>query len=383
MASTTKFLKTLNLYRFDPIANFIHKKLQLSPFLFGLLNAVNGTLVYLLTAWASNTLWPDPTTQAKELLEDWFPWMWVLFIVPIVLGYYLWSFRAINEVIREFSASDVADIDESEFAEISQIIVNIYRSKWRKFLALASAAIFSIFVYITRDSLGNSWTSSHILPRVMLTAITFAVVYMGSILVLNLISNIGILHSILQTELEKQDFKINPLHPDKCGGLRCLSDYAIRTAYLAAVLGIMVGFIEYQFITQGTEIAWYVHLIVPLDILLSIVCFFGPLVAAHRGMKRAKNELLLEISKQFQSDYSQIHAGLTNDAETLQKGAAKIQELQAFYAVTNDFPIWPFDVRIFRQFLITVSSPLLPILVGVMTKVLGLFIKRWGVEIPL
>lgn len=377
----TKFSRKLNLYRFDPVAYLLHEELRLSPFLLGLLAIISGTIIYLLTAWVSKTLWPNPNTSAKELFEDWFPWIWVFFIVPIVLGYYLWSFQAISEVIQDLETSDVVDIDESELVEINQTILNIYKSRWRKFLALSSAAIFSIFVYITRNDLSNSWTSSHPLPRVMLTTITFAVVYMGSVLVLNLISNIWILHHILQRELERQDFKVNPLHPDQCGGLRCLSDYALKTAYLAAILGIMVGFIEYQFISQGNKIDWYVHLIIPLDILLSIICFFGPLLAAHTGMRRAKDELLLEISKQFQADYSHLHSSLKNDAKTLRKGADKIKELQSFYSVTNDFPVWPFDVRTFRRFLITISSPVLPILVGIFSKMISLLLKKWGIEI--
>ncbi|MCC5637581.1 hypothetical protein LC593_17395 [Nostoc sp. CHAB 5844] len=374
-----KSLQKRNLYRFDPIAYLLLEKFKLSPLGFGLLGIAIGSGIYLITAWVSNTLWL-PLGQ-KGLLQDVFPWIWVLLINPVVLGYYLWSFQGIDSVIQELEESDVLEIDESEIQAINQITFNAYKPKWRKFLAFISAVIFSSFVFVTRFGLKNSWTSSHPLPILIVTITTLILVYIGSMLILNLVSNIWILHSILRRELERKEFNINPLHPDRCGGLRSLSDYALKTAYLAGVLGIMVGFIEYQFITRGTgQNYWFVHLIIPLDVLLSIICFFGPLLAAHRGMKKAKEELLHEIARQFQVDYSKIHASLTGDAETLKQGTEKIKNLRAFYSLTDKFPVWPFDVQTFRQFLLTVSTPLLPLLIGIVQKLIPILLKKWGIN---
>jgi hypothetical protein len=157
--------------------------------------------------------------------------------------------------------------------------------------------------------------------------------------------------------------------------LRSLKDYSLKTAYLAAVLGIMVGLIEYQFITQGVgRVYWFVHLIIPLHVALSMACFFGPLLAAHKSMKNAKEKILNEIAQQFQEDYLQIHANQTKDAETFKKGTEKVKELRAFYTLTDEFPVWPFDVQTFRQYLLTVPTPLLP-------KLIGPLLKKWGIDL--
>ena len=297
----------------------------------------------------------------------------MLFINPVVLGYYLWSFQAIDRVIQDLEASDVLETDT---AQIDQIVHNAYNRRWRTFLALGSAVSFSILIFATRSGLNNSWTGSGILPALAATIATCVMVYMGSMLVLNLIANVWVLHSILGSKEVK--LNVNPLHPDRCGGLRSLSNYALKTAYLAAVLGLMVGFIEYQFITQGVgRVYWFVHLIIPLHISLSIACFFGPLLAAHRGMRKAKDELLHEIARQFQTDYSQIRDSLTGDAEAFKKGNEKIKELRAFYTFTDEFPVWPFDVQTFRRFLLTVPSPLLPLL----PKLIGVLLKKWGINL--
>jgi hypothetical protein len=367
----SKSLQKPNFYRSDPVADQLIEKFALSPLGFGLLSIVITAGLALLTAWISNTLWSKPGQMG--LLQDWFPWVWVLFINPVVLGYYLWSFQAINKVIKDLQSSDVVETDKPE---IYQNALNPYYQRWRKFLALGSAVSFSIIVFITRPSLKNSWTGSGMLPALAVTIATFATVYMGSMLVLNLITNVWVLHNILGSKELK--LNVNPLHPDRCGGLRSLSNYSLKTAYLAAVLGLMVGFIEYQFITQGFgRVYWFVHLIIPLHIFLSIACFFGPLLAAHRGMSKAKEELLHEIARQFYADYSQIRVSLIGDAETFKKGNEKIKELRAFYTLTDEFPVWPFDVQTFRRFLLTVPSPLLPLL----PKLIGVLLKKWGISI--
>jgi len=351
-----KPLQKRRFYRSDPVASLLIEKLHLSTLSVGLLSIAITAGFYLVTAWISNTLWSKPEQQQLGLLEDWLPWIWVLFINPVVLGYYLWSFQAIGNVIQDLEASDVVETDT---LEIDQIGLKPYNQKWRKFLALGSAVCLSIYVLITRPGLEKSWTNSGLLPTLTVTITSLVVVYMGSMLVLNLITNVWVLHHILG----EKELSVSPLHPDRCGGLRSLSDYSLKTAYLAAILGIMVGLIEYQFITQGSGLVyWLAHLIIPLHIALSMACFFGPLLAAHRGMKRAKEELLNEISQQFQKDYSQTHTSLTMDVKNFKKNTEKIKELQELYTFTNQFPVWPFDIQTLRRFLITVPSPILPLI---------------------
>lgn len=360
-------------YRSDPIADFIFQKLRLSPVSFGLLSVLLAIGIYLFVAWVSDTLWTKPGQTG--LLQDPIPWVLIFLICPVVYGYYLWSFEAIDHVIRNLEASDVLETDSDEIDKISY---QAYSQKWRKLITISSSVIFSIFVFSTRQGLKNSWTSSASLPIATVTIATLVTVYMGTTVVLNFITNIWILHQILGKKGVK--LNINPLHPDRCGGLQALSDYALKTAYLVAVLGILIGAMEYQYITQGvgTEY-WFVHLTIPMYILLSIACFFGPLLAAHRGMQTAKRELLHQIARQFQTDYELIHNSLQGDAKALKEGSEKIKEIRAFYSLTDEFPVWPFDVQTFRRFLLTVPAPLLPILAGALQKLFSMLLKKWGI----
>ncbi|MEH2081048.1 MAG: hypothetical protein V7K89_13900 [Nostoc sp.] len=45
----------------------------------------------------------------------------------------------------------------------------------------------------------------------------------------------------------------------------------------------------------------------------------------------------------------------------MKKEATKPQKLRSIYTLTNDFPVWPFDVTTFCQYLLSVLTPLLPL----------------------
>ncbi|WP_375506890.1 hypothetical protein [uncultured Nostoc sp.] len=103
--------------------------------------AVTATVVYLFTAWITDTLWSKQ--EQMGLLRDGIPWLLGLFINPVTLGYYLWSFQVIDKVIQELETSDVLETDKSE---IDQFVINLYSKKWRKLSAPASAIFFSTIV---------------------------------------------------------------------------------------------------------------------------------------------------------------------------------------------------------------------------------------------
>ncbi|MBW4578993.1 MAG: hypothetical protein KME42_05370 [Tildeniella nuda ZEHNDER 1965/U140] len=366
-------LKERSLYRSDPVAYFLVEKLRCSSNSIIVWSITVSVVLSLLTALLSNTLWSKPGQVG--LLQDWVPWIAAIVINPVVFGYYLWSFRATRNVIQNLETSDVVEIDE---LEIEPIISTLYHQKWRSLLALASGISFSTFVFSAQTHLEKSWGGSGYLPNLSISVATLIVVYVGSMLILNLINNIQIFHRIFK----EKKLNVNPLHPDRSGGLRSLSDYSLKTAYLISILGVWTGIVGYQIITQGSkQDYWYLGLMVLLYIVLSITCFFGPLLTAHRGMEKAKEDLLHEIARQFESDYSQIRTGLTEDAETLKKRTEKIRELRAVYTMTDEFPVWPFNVQTFRRYLLTVPAPLLAPLLGLLQKVLGLLLKKWGISL--
>ncbi|MEH2251349.1 hypothetical protein [Nostoc sp.] len=342
-----------DFYRADPVAHWLIDKCQLTPVSLGMLSIVITSGLYLIAATTTKTL----ILHEKHLglLQDWSAWVWICLLNPVIFGYYLWSFKAIYRLIQYLEQSDIVDTAETEI----KLVLLPYQKSWRQFLELGTAIAFGIWYFSVQQDV-NNWTGSDGRIPALTGAIRgVAIFYAGSILVLNLTTNVWLLHELLGNK----QLKINPLHPDRCGGLSPLSRYSLNTAYLATIFGIMITLGKYQFISQGiAQESWYFNLTILLFIPISLVCFFGPLLAARRGMKKAKEELLGDIAKQFQADYKRIHTSLSSDGEILKKEAVKLQELRSLYTLTNEFPVWPYDVTTFRQYLLSVVTPLLPLL---------------------
>ncbi|MFN6499686.1 MAG: hypothetical protein RMX65_022205 [Nostoc sp. DedQUE01] len=342
-----------DLYRADPVVRWLIDKRQLTPVGLGILSIVITSGVYLIAATVSKTL----ILHEKHLglLQDWFAWVWICLLNPVIFGYYLWSFKAFYRLIQYLEKSDIVDTTEAEI----KLVLLSYQKSWRQFLALGTAIAFGIWYFSVQKDVYN-WTGSDGgIPALTGAINAVAIFYAGAVLVLNLTTNVWLLHELLGNK----QLKINPLHPDRCGGLSQLSQYSLNTAYLAAIIGSMITLSKYQFISQGiAQEYWYFNFIILLYIPISLICFFGPLLAARKGMRKAKEELLGDIAKQFQADYVQIQKSLSSDAEALKKETAKLQELRSLYTLTNEFPVWPFDVTTFRQYLLSVVTPLVPVL---------------------
>jgi len=180
----------------------------------------------------------------------------------------------------------------------------------------------------------------------------------------------------LRKVLRDKKFNLNPLHPDKCGGLRVLSEYSLKTAYLASAFGVVIGMTEYRYISLGIiDKYWYLHLSIPVYIICATICFLLPLNASHAGMKKSKEELLHNIAMQFQNDYFRTRAELKQDAAGLKNEVEKIQQLQILYEMTDKFPVWPFDVTTLRRFAATLTIPVIPILIGIASKLIESFLN--------
>jgi hypothetical protein len=333
----------INLYRSDPLARFLIDKCGVTPTGLGLLSIAISSIVsviYLLFTWKRHT--PDMVANSLPLLVA------ALMVNPIVYGYYLWSFQKVIRITQDLISNNIL-IPDIPFSSMG--FAGLYGRRWHWLVALAMAIVFGLAMFGQyRFSLTNK--TIPLLSPWLIAAATSAVVYSGTILVINLVCNVLLINCIL----EKASLNINPLHPDRCGGLKPLSTYSLQTAYLVGILGIWVGILEYTFIHQR-YILWF-HALVPFYMISSMLIFFGPLLAAHKEMDDAKKGLLHRISRQYKIEYEQICLQIDARSDQLNTGSQKLVELKNLYDTTDRFPVWPFDVSILRQYILTISTPL-------------------------
>jgi hypothetical protein len=348
--------RTEVFYSSDPLAKLLINKLGLTPIRVAVIIPVGALLVGVITDSINSALL---SANQASLLRDWSYWVWSCFFTPVVVGYYVWVSSAIESLLRSIKESEVVEISGEEITSLAPL----YRKVLWSYISLLLGVLIGALFYISRADVPS--LSANFFSR-MLGSISMCIGgYIISMTVINFVLNVYSLSKVLRDK----KFNLNPLHPDKCGGLRVLSEYSLKTAYLASAFGIVIGMTEYRYITLGIiDKYWYLHLSIPVYIICATVCFLLPLNASHAGMKKSKEELLHNIAMQFQNDYFRTKDELKHNTAELKDEIEKIQQLQILYDMTDRFPVWPFDTTTLRRFATTLTIPVIPIIIGVVSK---------------
>lgn len=167
------------------------------------------------------------------------------------------------------------------------------------------------------------------------------------------------------------DVLVRPLHPDKCGGLRSINDYALLLTYLIAVCGFGLVLLIYNSI-QISRLPQDLQLFVGLGlyVVLAPLTFFGTLGTAHGAMKKVKVSQLQSLSNRFDEDYKFIQENLDRRPEEIRDRLERLQQIHSVYQITESFPVWPFDSRSIRRFTGAVFSPLFVSIITILYKML-------------
>ena len=228
-------MEKFKFYKGDPLARFLIDRLHLSPGAFALAWTIVVFFVGFFASFASGTLITE--SGRVGFFQDMYNVIWNFGITPMLAGYYLWGSNAVGRLLQNLQGSEVVEISDEEINRL----VRIYHHPWRIILSIAVALIVGIIFLSARDDV-QGYESATNLARYGIT-LTFTIgAYTVTMLTINLVTNVLVLRKILADK----EFHVNPLHPDRCGGLRALSDYSVKIAYLVAAAGIVIGLIEYR-----------------------------------------------------------------------------------------------------------------------------------------
>ncbi len=188
--------------------------------------------------------------------------------------------------------------------------------------------------------------------------------YMIGMIVARVVSTLYGLRKVFKTA----KVSVQPLHPDMCGGLRHLHSYAMATAYLMALFGLVFVVLSYTLsrvlvdgtiTTHATEILSYPFFWVgaALYVTLTPALFFGILWTAHGPMERAKAKVLKKLSSAFDKQHEDIMKTLDGDISSLEAKFKLLDSVDQLYRKTAAFPVWPLDTRSLRWFGAVFGSP--------------------------
>ena len=188
-----------------------------------------------------------------------------------------------------------------------------------------------------------------------------------------LIWRVGVIAAYISKLGGNFEIRIQPNHPDQCGGLRPIGNLCLIIALLLLVPAIFLsvwGFAT-TFFNTGGEICnqlwsglfrqWLVLLSA-----LSLIAFLWPLYSIHLQMQKQRREVQTELD-----DLAQRIDGLSTELRTQaytltsEQGAEKLKSLEFMekvYQENSRIPVWPIDWQTMLKFSSAQAVPILSLL---------------------
>lgn len=177
-------------------------------------------------------------------------------------------------------------------------------------------------------------------------------------------------YSLLGRELRKRHlrFAVSAGHLDAVGGLKPLGDYYLVQALLLGLPAVYL--LAWSLLMTDSDLAeryasWREMYLVflALAILLEIIGFLAPLIAAHGVMEREKARLLsvadTEVRARFESIREELRADIPDARRTQLQG--QLQALREQYQEAETMPTWPIDRTLRRRVTIANVALVVPL----------------------
>lgn len=359
--------KNLILWKNDPLLYFFKEKLGLSNLRIVLYMTAIAAVILFGLGWIANSAY---TTDSDVSFTDpkyyYLALMEVFILTPFLFGLYVSHLEYFTQVLQSFEQTDVIQaVSEKESIYIksypdflNKIQMSVDNKRWT-IIALILSAVFLGNWFLEFNTVGRSvfWYDVKWL-RVVVLLYLFVYTYAASLIIFKGVQSVLYTNRLFQWF----DVRVRPMYPDEAGGLGALGNSTLRASALIVGFGmflagvtILILFTEGDLFTSRTVVmSWVVY------ILLTPIVLILPMLSAHRAMKDARNEKLSEIAQEFEKTLSEANVTKVNDTETIKDANEKLQELQTRYSiVANSYPTWPLPARLFRNFSITASLPLM------------------------
>jgi hypothetical protein len=285
-----------------------------------------------------------------------------LILLPFVLlfaRYYLNDFGDALERLHATGAVKPSDDGDAAFVAYAQ---GVFRARALTLLPPLVGLSVAVFAAETFNLAGrNTWNSppagSPLSPAALASMVApFFLYYLLSAYLLRLIAVFFVIRRFLATEVNLQ-----PLHPDKCGGLSPLGQFSLRITKAGVVVGLVCLLGIYSNVYRmGFELFAPVNVLIICAYVFGLaVAFFLPLLPARRAMQRAKSSQLQEISNRFQALLEHNMSVMRQDPQHAELDLRRLEETQKLYDIANAMPVYPFNFENVVRFSGSVLWPIL------------------------
>jgi hypothetical protein len=286
-------------------------------------------------------------------LDDWPNLVIILLLVPLVMGYYAWQ-PAIIQALYDGIAGR-AGHNPAAAPRASELLHPLGWPVWAVIGSAVGALECVLRITDFRNLATPTWQNANWLMVVSLLPLRFVTFYA---LVFMLVRQVAVLFGLNRFFMEFS-VEIQPLHPDRAGGLRLLGDYVFTNGLVVAIVGLILGM---ELLRVKAEVAVttpeFFAEFIAYFLAAPTVFFIFPLYSAHTRMVEAKQKLLAEIAEQFDLEYRVLLDGLRQDVLKLEE-VERLEAIQKIYEITQSSPDWPFNLGLISKFGAAVLLPVL------------------------
>jgi hypothetical protein len=344
--------KSLHLWVFKKIPPLFS-----SFILYGITSAIFIITMAKLTNFPFDEILKNPLVYFPAILAS--SWIWY---GPFLIYYFdehvLYQFwKEVRPILR------INDEDFNRF--YSEIENSFHKGYWKFSLPLCIIAFFdAIFMinyakeyFYVKNIYDPFYCSAVILALLM--------VFLGGFGFCGIYNSIKTIYRLIQLPLQ-----LNPLAPDRFGGLMVFGKLAIKTTLLFSSGSVALPFILQVSFWVG-DLGFILGILSACIFIIAVgASFIFPIHSLHKIALHEKLRLLTEVGEQYQSAFNNFKSSLSSKEGNVLK-ALYIIILRDYLLEIEKMKVYLFDVRVASEFIFSVVFPTLLTLLQIILSLRG------------
>jgi len=345
------------------------RKTRLSPpgifLLFLIINLLTTIPVaFYFGAWSPGNISKGLSREPAALLND-------DLAIPLILAYFHWIQYAGDHLFKTLTKEGILTNSGSIRSILTRSSKRL-QSSWAPMAATITGLIFSIYFISTFTQPRGQGFISWVFVNPAIVWIRAPMLFITIYALVMFVYDLGIIVITLNALFRSQTIKLEPLHPDGAGGLASIGHFVSSLGYFLFIIGFAysIRIIQQNVVDSSgmDDIVTFVGL--GIYLLLAPLIFFLPLQSARRAMILSRNNLLMDISKEFDTTFTEIHKLRSEKADHIEPLLQRHRQIEEIHRIVEKFPVWPFNLGNIRQFFSLVLIPILPALISIAVDLL-------------
>lgn len=286
-------------------------------------------------------------------------WNQYALFLPTLLFTMAVYFSALPKTLLQLSAKGVVDVTIEDYNSFIASANTIFKHKVLVILPWVVGVVAGIggYYFFAFHSQEPTWFSPSGLSVAgwLIWPFSFLLYYVVASFVGRVVATFLVLRKFFRLNA-----RVQPLHPDGCGGLSPLGRLSMRLNFATFMFGIIAG------LGVLTNVRIYgLSLFHPTNIAIvggyvigAGIAFFLPLFAAYRSMKLAKEATLLLVHRRFEGINRLILEDMSDAREINPQLIQDMENVHKVYEYAKQMPVYPFNIGIVSSFLGSVVAPL-------------------------